>query len=315
MAENMASSLKNLGRENSLDPKRGGAILIRIGLNEREKREEINKYLLKNEIKKAIVFYPKKIPLPVDLPIPVEHVEYADIIMYKFFYRLLEEIDNQVLLVFNECMRTQNRSDLTYNCAHHYCGQTSRKIVFEHFPFIEEKNDFMILLDLINKGKYKGKSFGYRYLSDEDILVKSVRTSLAITSLSLDTKDVAKYKARKEQLFNNLGNADPDTIPRQLHIFAGNFKRQLIRPDSQYVARNGRFKLSNVKTYKEISPGDYTVIDFPHRRIDFNDFLKKSGMTDVRFISSSLKVDLYYIDEFKAWEERMADFYAHASLY
>ena len=143
--------------------------MIRIGLDNSYKQTEINNYLAKTNIKKIFVFHPVKFPLTIETDIPVEYIEYADIIMYKFFYRLLEEIDNQVLLVFNECMRTQNRSDLTYNCAHHYAGQTSHKIIFERFPFIENNADFMVLLDMQNKGKYKGKSFEYGFLDEEDI--------------------------------------------------------------------------------------------------------------------------------------------------
>jgi hypothetical protein len=126
---------------------------------------------------------------------------------------------------------------------------------------------------------------------------------------------VKKYEKKKEQLFADLGNADPDTIPRQLHIFAGNFKKRMIDPGLKYVARNDRFKLPNVTTYKDVEARDYIVIDFPHRRIDFNDFLKKSGMRNITFINSGLKVDLYYINEFRQWTERLGEFYAEASLY
>jgi hypothetical protein len=284
-----------------------------------EKQDEINRYIEQNEIKKMFVFYPKQFPLPIypsqGVDVDIEHIEYADIIMYKVFYRLLEVIDNNTLLVFNECLCTQNRSDLTYNCAHHYCNQTSHKIVFEYFPFIEEQNDFMILLDFINKGRYKGKSFDYRFLLDEDVKAKQILFNLQTIDITLSESDKKKYELKKEQLFANLGNSDPDTIPRQLHIWAGNFKKQAINPAKRYVARNDRFKLPNVKTYKNIEPGEYTVIDFPHRRIDFNDFLKITGMTNIWFINSGLKVDLYYINELKAWIERLGEFYAKASVY
>lgn len=289
--------------------------MIRIGLSSQEKTVEIDRYLAEHEIKKVFIFYPAKFPLPIDLQVPAEFIEYADIIMYKFFYRLLEEIDDKVLLIFNECLRTQNRSDLTYNCAHHYCNQTPHKIIFECFPFVEDKQDFMILLDFWNKGRYKGKSFDYQFIKDEDIKVKWINMGLVTIDLNLADNDVAKYEVKKEQLFNNLGNGDPDTIPRQLHIFAGGFKKSLIHPDLQYVARNDRFKLPNVTVYKDAGPGDYTVVDFPHRRVDFNDFLKKSGVTYVNFINSGLKVDLYYINEFEAWVERLNKFYAETSLY
>jgi hypothetical protein len=173
----------------------------------------------------------------------------------------------------------------------------------------------MILLDFINKGRYKGKSFDYRFLLDEDVKAKQILFNLQTIDITLSESDKKKYELKKEQLFANLGNSDPDTIPRQLHIWAGNFKKQAINPAKRYVARNDRFKLPNVKTYKNIEPGEYTVIDFPHRRIDFNDFLKITGMTNIWFINSGLKVDLYYINELKAWIERLGEFYAKASVY
>jgi len=292
--------------------------MIRIGLDAQEKQAEIDQYLPKHDINKIFAFYPDQFPLTINAGVEVEHIRYADIIEYKFFYRLLEVIDNRTLLVFNECLRTQNRSDLTYNCAHHYCNQTPHKAVFEYLPFIEQNADFMILLDFLNKGKYKGKSFDYQFLSDEDVKVKSIDFNLILIDYPATAVDTKKYEAKKDQLFKNIGNADPDTIPRQLHVWVGNLKKKLIHSPhmcARYVARNDRFKMPNVATYKGIVPGDYIVIDFPHRRIDFNDFLKITSIKNIRFINSGLKVDLYYIDELNRWIERLGEFYAKASIY
>lgn len=286
--------------------------MIRVGLSAEEKLNVIREYMLSHSIEKVKLFYPEKFPL--DFP-EAEHIEYADIIMYKFFYRLLEEIDNTVLLVFNECMRTQNRSDLTYNCAHHYCNQTEHKIIFEHFPFIDDDQNFMILLDMQNKGRYKGKSFNSQFLRDEDTIVKPVKFSLEIIDVAISNKDREKYEAKKEQLFSELGTGDPDTIPRQLHIWAGNLKKKDIGPFLHYVARNDRFKLPEVTTYKAITRNDYIIIDFPHRRIDFNDFLKTTGITTIKFLSTDLKVDRYYINKLQSWIDRLEALYAQASIY
>jgi len=293
--------------------------MIRVGLGEEEKRAEIARYLTSHEIKKVFAFFPDMFPLPaLDIPetIYVEHVEYKNIIMYEYFYRLLEVIDPKTLLVFNECMRTQNRNDLTYNCAHHYCNQTGHKIIFEYLPFINEVDNFMILLDFQSKGKYKGKSFDYRYLAEEDVRIKPHHFTVEDIAIPpLEERDIQKYQRKKEQLFDGLGNSDPDTIPRQLHVFAGNFKKPYIQSNLLYVARNDRFKLPNVKTYKEARPGEhYVIIDFPHRRLDFNDFLKITGMEDIRFLSSGLKVDMYYLGEAKSWVRRLDEFYAQAGV-
>jgi hypothetical protein len=283
--------------------------MIRIGLNEQEKQQVVECYIRENNITQVKVFYPEKFPVDID----GEHIEYKDIIEYKFFYRLLEEIDPNTLLVFNECLRTQKRSDLTYNCAHHYCNQTSHKIVFEYFPFIEDKADFMILLDFLNKGKYKGKGFSWEFLQEEDVQVKPI--SFTLHTIDMIAPNLMGYERKKRQLFANLGNSDPDTIPRQLHIWAGNDKKQMIDPAQRYVARNARFKMPNVVTYKDVEPGEYILLDFPHRRIDMNDFLKVTGMTHLRFVNSTLKVDQWYINEFRAWAERLGEFHAKASVY
>ena len=38
----------------------------------------------------------------------------------------------------------------------------------------------------------------------------------------------------------------------------------------------------------------YYIIDFPIRQIELNDFIKKTEVTDLIFINSTLKVDEYY---------------------
>jgi hypothetical protein len=287
--------------------------MIRIGLSDEEKRREITAYIEAHGIEKTIVFFWKAFPLQ---GVEGEHREYTDIIMYKYFYRLLEEIDERTLLVFNECLRAQNRSDLTYNCAHHYANQTPHVIVFEYFPFIEHPADFMILLDLMRPNKYKGKGFSPAMLADEDVLVKPHPLTLETLEIETPAKAVDQYEAKKEQLFANIGEGDPDTIPRQLHVWAGNLKKAYLKPNEIYVARNSRFKLPNVATYKTVNPGqEYIVIDFPHRRLDFNDFLKVTGIKRVRFLHSELKVDKYYADELQRWIERRNAFYGQASLY
>lgn len=189
--------------------------MIRIGLSTREKLNTIGMYLAIHEaITKIKVFYFNRLPLSVDFyGVQTECVEYSDIIMYKYFYRLLEEIDDKTLLVFNEVMRTQNRSDLTYNCAHHYCNQTPHKVIFEHFPIIEDKNDFMILLDLQNKGRYKGKGFDYTMLHEEDIQIKPHRVNLVTVPVETTDKDRERYEAKRENLFANLGRKTPTLSP------------------------------------------------------------------------------------------------------
>ena len=162
---------------------------ILIGLDQIQKCSEIAAYVERQKIAKVYVFYPEAFPL--DYP-DCKAVEYKEIIMYRTFYPLLEEIDSDSLLVFNECLRTRNRSDLTYNCAHHYCNQTPHKIVFEYFPFIEDKNDFMILLDLLDKGRYKGKSFDWRFLQEQDI--RGARHAFSRESIDVEVGEAVRSR-------------------------------------------------------------------------------------------------------------------------
>lgn len=290
--------------------------MIRIGLNHREKQKEVNAYLTEHNIKKIFCFYFKKFPVKYKVDCEIEYIEYADIEMYKFFYRLLEEIDDASLIIMDGCMRTQNRSELIYNCAHHYLNQTSHRIIFEHFPIIEDKNDFMILLDFENKGKYKGKSFDYIYLQQEDIKIKPHKVKLQTINVEITNKDRERYEKKKEKLFDNLGDKDPDTIPRNLQLFAGNLKKKAIEPDKLYVARNKRFNFENVKSYNDITDrGDYIVIDTHYRRLNMNDFLKTTGMTRIRYLNTMLSIDDYIVTEFTKWKARLDAIYAKASLY
>lgn len=290
--------------------------MIRIGLTERQKQRIVKDYTLQHGIKKVFCFYYKKFPLNLKVDCEIEHIEYADIEMYTYFYRLLEEIDESSLIVINECMRTQNRSELIYNCSHHYLNQTPHRIIFEHFPIIEDRDDFMILLDFENKGKYKGKGFDYNYLKDEDIKMRPQQFKLNTTLVPVSEKDHEKYRTKKEQLFANLGNKDPDNIPRALQVFAGNLKRSGIEADKVYVARNKRFGLSNVLSYQEIdSPGDYIIIDTHYRRLDFNDFLKITGMTKLNYLCTSLSIDDVITTEFSKWKARLDAIYDKANLY
>jgi len=290
--------------------------MIRIGLNSREKQKEIDNYLQTANIKKIFCFYFQKFPLKIKTDIEVEYIEYADIEMYKYFYRLLEEINETSLIVINECMRTHNRSELIYNCAHHYLNQTPHRIIFEFFPIIEDKNDFMILLDFENKGKYKGKSFDYAFLQTEDIKIKPFKMKFEPINVEIEEKYIKLYENKKNQLFDNLGEKDPDTIPRNLQLFAGDLKKKAIDPNNLYVARNKRFKLENVKTYDDIeTQGNYIVIDMHYRRLNFNDFLKTTQMTKIKYLSTVLSIDNVIITEFSKWKARLESIYAQASLY
>jgi hypothetical protein len=129
--------------------------------------------------------------------------------------------------------------------------------------------------------------------------------------------ELKAYGTMKTKLFAELGNMDPDTIPRQLHLFVGAYKKAFISKNHQYIARTNRFGSANIVTYRggAVKKQPYYVIDFPCRRLEFNDFLKQTGTTDVYFLNSGHKVDLYYMNDFKEWLNRLEDFYAKTGVY
>lgn len=290
--------------------------MIRIGFTQRQKQKIIQDYVTEHAIKKVFCFYYKDFPYRYNVDCEIEYIEYADIEMYKFFYRLLEEIDEDRLIVIDELMRTQNRSELIYNCSHHYLNQTPHRIVFEYFPIIEDKEDFMILLNFENKDKYHGKGFSRDYVQAEDVVIYPRRIKLDTINVDITENDEKRYERRKEKLFDNLGQKHPNTIPRDLQLLAGDCKKRAIENDKIYMSRNKRMKLNNVYAYTDYEKRkDYIIIDFHYRRLNFNDFLKRTGMTKVQYLCTPLPVDNVFVNDFIKWKARVDAFYAQANLY
>lgn len=292
-------------------------MMVLVGLTDDQKRKEIVRYVNKHKTKKVVLFYSTKFPLQLPpLPCPVQMVDYDEIIMYRTFYPLLGEINKNYLLVINELLRNKNRNNLTFNCLRHYLNQCGGQIIFEYFPIIDNKDDFMALLDFDTNSKFKGSGFNWCLLHEANIQCVPHKLTLRVDKVDLPAEAEIAYEKEKNRLFDNIGNKDPDTIPRSLHIWCGKFKRSAILPDNQYIARNARFKMPNVTTFANVTAGaQYIMLDFPHRRLDMNDFLRRTSQQDVTFISTGLRVDQYYISEFNRWIERLEEFYAQASVY
>jgi hypothetical protein len=93
-------------------------------------------------------------------------------------------------------------------------------------------------------------------------------------------------------------------------------KKPCIEQDKLYVARNKRFKLDNVKTYTNIAAkGNYIIIDMHYRRLNFNDFLKISQCSTIKYLCTPLSVDNVIATEFMKWKGRLDAIYAQANLY
>jgi hypothetical protein len=238
-----------------------------------------------------------------------DQVEYSDTIEYATFYRLLEQINNDTLVVVNECLRTQNRYDLTYNCIRNFLNQTTHQIIFNTFPQIDDKEDFMILFDFDTQSRWKRRKFDINLIMDNvDISVKPF--SLEFHPVYVPTSDKTKkaYRSKRESLFSKLGAKDPHTLPRNLYLVAGGDKRDYIdqQPPRLYAARNKRLNRDSIFPYKSIeSSGDYAIVELPHRFIDFIDFSLMTGQFEFEVLVADLKVESWYFSRYVEWSKRV----------
>lgn len=283
--------------------------MICIGNSISDKISVLNDYLGKNSIHKIYVFSPDKIR--TDLQIDAEYISYKNIIEYEYFYRLLQEIDQYSLLVIDECLRTQNRNDLTYNCLRHYINQAGHIIIFQYLPMISDINDFMILFDFDTKSQWKREKFNKELIQQSCININKIE--LSFTHINIETPQhlVVKYEKEKSKLFASIGLKDPDTIPRNLYLITGVEKVKYVNDDCLYVARNNRFKFSNIRTYRDdIKPDSYIIFEFPHNFIDFTDFLYSSRQSSFPMMCTNIKVDQWYTDRYHNWLKNLNDVYS-----
>lgn len=288
--------------------------MICLGLNAEEKRNRIAEYRAQHNITKTYVLSPKKFSFNPGCE-NSETIEWADIIMYRYFYRLVQEIDAHSLVVINECLRTQNRYDLTYNCIRHFLNQTRHQLIFQHLPFINDREDFMILFDFDTRSQWK------RFPFDQDLLshcgVEATPGAINFTRIGVKTDEIlrAKYQKEKKYLIENIGARDPHTIPRNLYLLPGKAKMRHVDGDTYYIGRNNRFSIETMQRYKSDSypHTPYTVFEFPHNFIDFADFAALSRQSSFNVLVSDLKVDQWYLNRYQEWSKRINEGYASLS--
>lgn len=284
--------------------------MIYIGYQDENKKNIIADYQAEHEITKLVVLYPAGFPLPIA---DADAIEYAEIIMYRTFYRLLQEIGPDTLIVINECLRTQNRYDLTYNCIRNFLNQTKHQIIFQHLPQIDTVEDFMILFDFDTGSQWKREKFNAELVrSNAKVQVNRLPVQFNPIDVATDEKTKRQYVAEKEKLFASIGTSDPHTLPRNLYLVSGKAKAARIDPFKRYVARNQRLKLGNVATYENANEGDapYTIIELPHRFIEFSDFIKRANQVEFDVMVADLKVDAWYMERYQAWRDRLNATYA-----
>lgn len=292
--------------------------MIYLGLSNKEKATAIERYCEEYNIQKIFVLAPAKFKTAFDGNI--EHVEWAEIIQYKFFYRLLQEIGRDTLVVIDECLRTQNRHDLTYNCVRHFLNQTTHKLIFQYLPIIQHAEDFMVLFDFETRSKWKREKISRGLLCEAEISVLEQPIMLKPIAIQTDEATKAYYTKEKERLIRSLGLKDPHTIPRNLYLLSGKAKRAWTESQGaslcanatrHYVGRNNRFKIPTLRTYKELRyPGRYTVFEFCHNILDFVDFLSLSKQTEIDILVSDLRVDAWYFNRYQEWTQNLQNAYS-----
>ena len=280
-----------------------------LGQNNIEKNDIIIRFCKENNIRKVFILSPKQYYFECSFE-NHEFIEYENIIMYVYFYRLLQKINNDTLIVINECLRTQNRYDLTYNCIRNFLNQTHHQLIFQYFPFIETINDFFTLFDFDTRSKWKGQT-DTGLLKNSIIHVKQIDIKFNQINIETDSRTKTKYIKEKERLIENIGLKDPHTIPRNLYLISGKTKLALIDKSKQYIGRNNRFSLNNIRTYKELRyHGEHTVFELCHNFINFIDFLSLSRQTNIDVLVSDLKVDQWYFYRYQNWISNMGEVYA-----
>jgi len=284
--------------------------MIALGFDDAQKDAAVKRYCAEHGIRKVFVLSPARFRFECSFD-AVEYVDWTDIIRYRFYYRLLQEIDNATLVVVNECLRTQNRYDLTYNCIRNFLNQTRHQLVFQRLPIIDTFDDFMVLFDFDTRSRWKRESWRPEFRNEIELVIQPLAPTLRRIDVPTDAKTREAYAREKRKLIDNIGLRDPHTIPRNLHLFAGKLKLRHVAPEHRYVGRNNRFKLPNLETYDTVQgAGERTVFEFCHRFIDFADFLAATNNTDVSALVSDLKVDEWYFDRFARWTDRIRDAYA-----
>jgi hypothetical protein len=285
--------------------------MIFLGLTDAEKDAEIARYVAAHGVRRVVLLSPAKFRFACSAP-NHEWIEWAEVILYKFYYRLLQEIDRSSLVVVNECLRLQNRHDLTYNCMRLFLQQAGHQLVFQHLPLIDTVEDFMILFDFETRSRWKREPFSPSLMKQAKIVIRPVEIVLREVPVLTDEATRATYAREKRRLIDEIGLRDPHTIPRNLHLVAGRAKLAHVEPGRSYVGRNDRFKLDDMATYKEPAypRPPYVVFEWPHNFIDFADVAALSRQTTFDVLVSDLKVDGWYFQRYRAWAERLRDAYA-----
>ena len=193
--------------------------MYKIYIGQQDKQKIVNDYLANHDIEKVYVFGD-------DLGIG-ENISFADLIEYKYYYRLLQEVNAKSLVIINECLRRTNRYELTYNCIRRYLMNKPHRIIFNYLPIKENEEDFAILHDFsIDNPFLKDK---YEWITDfSNVEVGEVEIDIQVQQITVDEKWLPLYEEEKEKIFNS-SYKNPQTIPQKALTFSENVSRNYIK--------------------------------------------------------------------------------------
>lgn len=153
--------------------------------------------------------------------IEAETISFKESIMYKYYFRWLSEINDDCALILNNILKKQQRNALEYNCIRYYARQAGTVTVFNDFPLIDSKNDFMILYDMIQPDPFWKREY------DDIERFENVHFNLQIaihkTDVMLPEKCVSEYEKLKSDCIESV-KRDADIIPRRLLRFSEKHK-------------------------------------------------------------------------------------------
>jgi hypothetical protein len=303
--------------------------MIYLGLDDAAKGETVARHRAEHAIRKVFVLSPARFApwwAATHMASPETEcdgreglfVDWPDLIMYRYFYKLLQEIDNSTLVVINECLRTQDRNCLTYNCVRNYLNRTPHVLVFQYLPIIDTIEDFMTLFDFATQSRWKREPFRRELLTEATVAVApSPPLMLVPVHVPVDDKTRAAYAKEKASLLAEVRgdpDKDPHLLPRNLLLASGKAKVAHVDPARRYVGRNNRFKLHSLETFKDITgPGERIVFELPHNFLDMADLLGVSRQHRIEVLVADTKADAWYLRRFHDWAQRVND--AQAALH
>lgn len=195
----------------------------KIYIGEHDKKALIENYVKENQIEKIYVLGDD-----VDIEAPnKENIIFKEVIMYKYFYRLLQEIDKNTLIVLNECLQKENRYCLEYNCIRHYLQLTGHILVFNYYPIIEHEEDFAILMDFASENPFLKEP--YRYMTNfQNVEATPIKFDITVQRIVVDEKHESEYEELKNKTIAEV-RKDPNIIPRRLLRFSEKLNKKQVK--------------------------------------------------------------------------------------